>query len=540
MVPIYTVKSHRKRKRFKLQPALDTSSDEDPSTKVRQSSKHSETQKRRKTTTSTHCRPVDVQVPEVKSAPGPLAPDTVSTTTPIRSTTPTLPYAFLSDISTISATLIHTPTPSFLPQSIGTLPDNPGPHELYPVANMPNTSPDLPCANTINDIAQDTTLDPHTHRADSPFLDYFDPPPLPLHLPHVSNDPPPSLPLPQSTAHATQPDHPQDLHASSGPENNHDDLHATFGPDLNGDLHAIFGPDLPLASSPSPSATVTHATQPDHPQDLHASSGPENNHDDLHAIFGPDLPLASSPSPSATVTQAPRQEIVLEQTPFAPEVVETSTTTWFWRPLMMLAAWLHLQHGLSHKGVGLFLNIIKITLIAIGVLTRKDDSPTDLRTAFTRLNLHDKFSVAPTCPTCRCVFPSDSPDDLQCNICNISLFSGEKYSSFGIPIHNDAIGTTWKRKTGNKKSRKPILQSPIRLPSHLIAEIINSTETMEHDLDKWRGIPLEHGVLKSIQDGNVWKTIPGPILDGPVFFDNTPDRPNPEELRIGVTLGFDG
>ncbi|THG92565.1 hypothetical protein EW026_g8374 [Hermanssonia centrifuga] len=62
---------------------------------------------------------------------------------------------------------------------------------------------------------------------------------------------------------------------------------------------------------------------------------------------------------------------------------------------------------------------------------------------------------------------------------------------------------------------------------------------MEHDLDKWQGIPLEHGVLKSIQDGNVWKTIPGPILDGPVFFENTPDRPNPEELRIGVTLGFD-
>ncbi|THG98310.1 hypothetical protein EW026_g3857 [Hermanssonia centrifuga] len=63
---------------------------------------------------------------------------------------------------------------------------------------------------------------------------------------------------------------------------------------------------------------------------------------------------------------------------------------------------------------------------------------------------------------------------------------------------------------------------------------------MEHNLDKWRGIPSEHGVLKSIQDGNVWKTIPGPILDSPVVFDNTPDHPNPEELRIGVTLGFDG
>ncbi|PSR72198.1 hypothetical protein PHLCEN_2v11937 [Hermanssonia centrifuga] len=301
MVPIYTVKSHRKRKRFKLQPALDTSLDEDPSTKVRHSSRHSETQKQRKTMTSTHRRPVDVQAPEVKSAPGPLAPNTVSTTTPICSTTPTLPYAFLSDISTISATLIHTPTPSFLPQSIGTLPDNPGPHELYTVANMPNTSPDLPCANTIDDIAQDTTLDPHSQCADSPFLDYFGPPPLPVYLLHVSNNPSPSPPLPQSTAHATQPDHPQDLHASSGPENNHDDLHAAFGPDLNGNLHAI---------------------------------------------FGPDLPLTSSPSPSATVTQAPRQEIVFERTPFAPEVVKTSTTTWFWRPLIMLAAWLHLQHGL--------------------------------------------------------------------------------------------------------------------------------------------------------------------------------------------------
>jgi hypothetical protein len=41
-----------------------------------------------------------------------------------------------------------------------------------------------------------------------------------------------------------------------------------------------------------------------------------------------------------------------------------------------------------------------------------------------------------------------------------------------------------------------------------------------------------------IMDGKIWKTIAG--CDGKPFFDNRPDQEHSDELRIGVTLGFDG
>ncbi len=46
------------------------------------------------------------------------------------------------------------------------------------------------------------------------------------------------------------------------------------------------------------------------------------------------------------------------------------------------------------------------------------------------------------------------------------------------------------------------------------------------------------GVLTDIMDGEKWKTVEGP--DGRPFFDNNPNRESKDELRIAVTLGFDG
>ena len=62
---------------------------------------------------------------------------------------------------------------------------------------------------------------------------------------------------------------------------------------------------------------------------------------------------------------------------------------------------------------------------------------------------------------------------------------------------------------------------------------------MEAALDDWRkATPFDGKTLRRIQDGEVWRTIRA--RDGSPFFDNNPQRRDADELRIGVTLGFDG
>ena len=61
---------------------------------------------------------------------------------------------------------------------------------------------------------------------------------------------------------------------------------------------------------------------------------------------------------------------------------------------------------------------------------------------------------------------------------------------------------------------------------------------MEEAIEEWRSRARNPDILQDIMDGEVWRTIPGP--DGKPFFDNDPNRTSIEELRIGITIGFDG
>ncbi|KAG2063843.1 hypothetical protein BDR04DRAFT_945156, partial [Suillus decipiens] len=64
-----------------------------------------------------------------------------------------------------------------------------------------------------------------------------------------------------------------------------------------------------------------------------------------------------------------------------------------------------------------------------------------------------------------------------------------------------------------------------------------SQDGIELQLDAWRSQPTTPGKRSSIQDGEIWKTLRG--TDGNLF-DNTAERQDADELRIGITLGFDG
>jgi hypothetical protein len=57
-------------------------------------------------------------------------------------------------------------------------------------------------------------------------------------------------------------------------------------------------------------------------------------------------------------------------------------------------------------------------------------------------------------------------------------------------------------------------------------------------VEQWRTRVPKPGFKTEIMDGEVWKTLPG--HDGKPFFDNSEDRANKDEVRIGLTLGFDG
>ncbi len=70
------------------------------------------------------------------------------------------------------------------------------------------------------------------------------------------------------------------------------------------------------------------------------------------------------------------------------------------------------------------------------------------------------------------------------------------------------------------------------LPSQLLAELISSSPSMEHEINKWRQTPSAVGRLDHIQDGA--------ISNGGKFFDNSPERDAPKEPQVAITLGFDG
>ena len=133
------------------------------------------------------------------------------------------------------------------------------------------------------------------------------------------------------------------------------------------------------------------------------------------------------------------------------------------------------------------------------------------------------------------LFRSAASTTSLCEDCKISLFTKH------TPITPEGLDDTWDtlpKRSARSRTAKPVLQAPIRLTSQAIAQLINSAPEIEKELDKWRDTPSNDGLYTRIQDGNVWRTIEGP--DGRPFFDNTFNRPNANELRIGVIMGYDG
>src|SRR3984957_1750976 len=184
-------------------------------------------------------------------------------------------------------------------------------------------------------------------------------------------------------------------------------------------------------------------------------------------------------------------------------------THWFWRITLLLATYLHLHYHLPHRGCILLLKIFRLIFVSLHMLEVDEKVPITLTTTFSCLGLQDNFEIHAMCPGCRCVYAHELAP-LYC-VCGRSLF--EDTSS----------------PNRKPKSAKPSLQFPQRLLSASLPAFFNRLG-IEDAIDEWRNYTSEPGKLKTVMDGNIWKTIKG--HDGKLFFDNSPDRADPDELRI--------
>ncbi|KAI0790156.1 hypothetical protein BC629DRAFT_1593292 [Irpex lacteus] len=232
------------------------------------------------------------------------------------------------------------------------------------------------------------------------------------------------------------------------------------------------------------------------------------------------------------VTATPTHMAASESVTAAQQTVTHASDTWFWNVILLLSAWLHIRHFTTHAAIGLMLHILKSIFVALGLLQPNTAVPVTLRTAFKRLDLEDQFTILPMCPDCLWTHHTGdlTAEVTNCLQCDVALFKEVET----LPLDERSFPFTAPRLPPSK----PRLQAPYILPSRLIAQLLTSTPSMEADLEKWRGRRAIPGRMMSIQDGKIWKTLPA--ADGGLFFDNSPGRANSDELRIGVTCGFDG
>ncbi|THH06304.1 hypothetical protein EW145_g4181 [Phellinidium pouzarii] len=200
----------------------------------------------------------------------------------------------------------------------------------------------------------------------------------------------------------------------------------------------------------------------------------------------------------------------------------------FWQIFLLLVAYLNLRFHLPHRACNLILSVLRTVFLHLGLLSKTDQTALTLRTVFNSLGLQDPFIVLPMCLTCRRIFPMDSPLDLCCDNCNLALFKSKAC------LQEMFTGSEEK---DEEQTNIPHLRFPFHSLSMQLPEFLNR-EGIEDALDSWRAIEHTQGEMRDIMDGRVWKTLKA--ADSSLFFDNSLDRSNPDELHIGVTLHFDG
>lgn len=236
----------------------------------------------------------------------------------------------------------------------------------------------------------------------------------------------------------------------------------------------------------------------------------------------------SNTEPSSALTFS----FPIPEPPLPPDVVVAGVDSHpFWQVIILLVVFLNLKFHLPHRACSVILKVLKAIFQSLGAFKRDHSPALTLNTTFKLLGLVDDFPILPMCRTCHRVYPADSASDSTCSHCETNLFKeirrlAENFDGSNAPVQ--------------AFSMDPWLKMPLSVLSMQIPEFVNR-RGMEENLEAWMDAPTEPGLVRDVCDGEIWKTLKGP--DGKLFFDRTPhpeDSDEPPELRIAVTVGFDG
>ncbi|KAJ7137084.1 hypothetical protein C8R44DRAFT_869164 [Mycena epipterygia] len=227
----------------------------------------------------------------------------------------------------------------------------------------------------------------------------------------------------------------------------------------------------------------------------------------------------SASSESSTQLLTPRNSLA-EESPF-----------WFWQIILITTAWLHLHFHTPHRTCTLLLKVLRNIFVCLALIRTQDNVPVTLTTTFKHLGLNEDFEIRAICPQCRRAYPETSPADLLCSHCSIPLFHTPPLpTSETIPL----LGSHCPKP---KSKPRPILWSPYLPLSTQIVKFLNR-EANEADCESYLKRTPITGKMQDIQDGDICRSLKGP--DGRKFFETGSDRPDPDELRIGVCFGGNG
>jgi hypothetical protein len=256
----------------------------------------------------------------------------------------------------------------------------------------------------------------------------------------------------------------------------------------------------------------------------------------------PDKPIPTAvsqrdalPAPSAAIDPAVSSDSLRSEIPPPPlaprDGLAEESPYWFWQIILLTTAWLHLHFHTPYRACDLLLKVLRSIFLCLAIVKPEDRVPVTLTTTFKRLGLNEDFEIRAMCPQCRRTYPDTSPADLMCAHCHVPLFNTPPVSMSTIP----SLSASSHKKPPPKP--RPVLQTPFLLPSTQIVEFLNRDDN-EIDCESYlTRVPIP-GKMQDIQDGEICQTLKGP--DGRKFFETGSDRPDPDELRIGLCFGEDG
>lgn len=203
---------------------------------------------------------------------------------------------------------------------------------------------------------------------------------------------------------------------------------------------------------------------------------------------------------------------------------------WFIRCILILVAFLHTRHQVSFRACGLILVCLNFIFLRLpgDLLLPGDPMPVTLKTVFSRLGLQgDRFTQYILCYQCHRLFDRHIPSDTLCPDCGIELFQPATRQLF------ESVVSTITGTPTPESSRRPHLVAPVQLLSDSLREFFQRPG-MIAAVNLWKVRPRTSGESRSIQDGEVWRTIKG--SDGQSFFFGESSE---REIRLGTTIGLD-